>query len=305
MAPKGSLLEVNGTRLFVDVRGDRTNPPLLYIHGGPGMSCWDFMRVQGDRLAERLCVIGVDQRGLLRSDPLPEEPPLTVELLVADFEALRETLGFDSWTILGHSAGGAYALDYAVAHPESASAAIFDCPGWDCESTDRYRLPEAARMLDELGDHETARRCRELAARSEPITGPEETYELMQRVGDRWNELFFVDMAHAEEMDRTREESELSEQDWSRGKSHWPLLAELYRSRFPQLSNLSQPSILLRGRGDLVAAPVAIDEYRRRVPDGSVRVFDDSGHFPCFEEPDAYAEAVADFVLATSAGRDE
>ncbi len=68
------LVSVNGTGLFVDDRGDATAPALLFIHGGPGQSCYDFMQIQGDRLARRLRIIGVDQRGTLRSDPLLQSP---------------------------------------------------------------------------------------------------------------------------------------------------------------------------------------------------------------------------------------
>ena len=48
-------------------------------------------------------VIGVDQRGVLRSDDLPASPPLTVELLVDDVEALRRRLGMVSVTIRARS----------------------------------------------------------------------------------------------------------------------------------------------------------------------------------------------------------
>ena len=33
--------------LFVDVRGDTGSPPLLFLHGGPGQGCRDFMAMQG------------------------------------------------------------------------------------------------------------------------------------------------------------------------------------------------------------------------------------------------------------------
>jgi pimeloyl-ACP methyl ester carboxylesterase len=41
------LVHINDTRLFIDDRGDASAPPLLFIHGGPGQSCYDFMQVQG------------------------------------------------------------------------------------------------------------------------------------------------------------------------------------------------------------------------------------------------------------------
>ena len=141
----GRLVAVNGTRIFVDDRGDQDAPALLYIHGGPGQGCYDFMRSQGDLLARKLRIIGVDQRGTLRSDPLPVAPALSADLLVADFEVLRTRLRIGSWAVLGHSAGGAYALRYVTSHVGAIRAVIFDCPCWDADMTDRARLPVVAR----------------------------------------------------------------------------------------------------------------------------------------------------------------
>jgi proline iminopeptidase len=46
---------------------------------------------------------------------------MTWENLTADAEALRQTLGFDRWTVLGHSFGGMVALEYALRYPHSLS----------------------------------------------------------------------------------------------------------------------------------------------------------------------------------------
>lgn len=95
------LIDVGGTRIFVDIQGAESAPLLLFIHGGPGQGCYDFMQAQGSRRARSLRVIGVDQRGALRSDPLPAEPALTMALLVSDYEDLRRQLGLTDWAILG------------------------------------------------------------------------------------------------------------------------------------------------------------------------------------------------------------
>jgi len=36
------VMSVNGVGLFVDDRGNMAAPSVLYIHGGPGQSYWDF-----------------------------------------------------------------------------------------------------------------------------------------------------------------------------------------------------------------------------------------------------------------------
>ena len=55
MSGLGQLVEVNGTRLFLDVRGSEDAPPLLYIHGGPGMGSYGFMTAVGDGLVRAAC----------------------------------------------------------------------------------------------------------------------------------------------------------------------------------------------------------------------------------------------------------
>jgi len=100
------LIPVGGTRLFVEVFGDPSRPALLYLHGGPGMSCHEFTRWQAGLLGRELRLIAFDQRGVLRSDPVGEDEPVTEEVLVEDCEALRQALGVERWAVLGHSFGG-------------------------------------------------------------------------------------------------------------------------------------------------------------------------------------------------------
>ena len=294
----GDVLTINGTGLFVDVRGPKDAPPLLFVHGGPGQGSYDFMHAQGDRLAERLRVVGVDQRGVLRSDPLPTGAPLNVQVLLEDFEALRQELGIDSWTILGHSAGGGYAIRYAHQYPASVHAAIYDCPCWDCAGTDRYRLPIAADLLERYGELKAARRCRELAAKPERLNADDQTWAAMRALGKRYNELFFHQPDNTDALDRIGMQSGLSEDQWRRGVSHLPLLTEMYESKLDLLPELSQPSLLVHGRHDLVIPPGDVQAFRDGVPNGRVHTFERSGHFAYIEEPDEYTAVVTDFVLS-------
>jgi proline iminopeptidase len=291
---------VNGARLFVDDRGDTTAPALLYIHGGPGLGCYDFMQCQGDRLARTLRVIGVDQRGVLRSEPLTPGAPLTVDTLIDDFEQVRLQLGIPRWSILGHSAGGAYAIDYATRHPGSVCAAIYDCPCWDCDVTDRYRLPVAAQRLMERGRIEEAQACTALANKTTRITAEDGAVWVMQALGDSYKELFFSSHHAVSRYDKIVDDSRLTEEQWQRGSSHLPLLADMYRSRLPLLANLPQPSLLLHGRRDVVLPPTVIDRFRQIVKDGRVHTFADSAHFAYMEQAAEYGAVVHDFVAGRS-----
>lgn len=292
-----SLLEINDTRLFVDQRGPEDGQPLLYIHGGPGNPCWDFMESVGDLFAARgVRVIGLDQRGVLRSDDLPQQPPLTVDLLIEDFEALRRRLGIDSWTVIGHSSGGAYALDYALRHPERVDGLVLDCPALDTDATDRYRLPRGAAMLDEEGLTDAAAECRRLAALGRRLTGEDRTWEKMLPLGDRYLDLFFYDAQSRARYQQVMDAAP-ADLDWAKSQSHFALMAEMYRDRRPALASLTVPSVLILGETDMVAPPEVLDAYRKETG-GEVVAIPNAGHFSFVEQPEAYVDAVMEFLRA-------
>jgi proline iminopeptidase len=290
-----SLLDIDDARLFLDERGAADGHPLLFIHGGPGNSCWDFMASVGDLLADAgMRVIGVDQRGVLRSDALPEDTAPTIEQLIDDFEEVRRRLRIERWTVIGHSAGGAYALDYAVTHPDHVTGLILDCPALDADATDRYRLPVAASLLDAAGLESEAQECRRLAALDRRLTADDRTWEAMLPLTDGYLDLFLHDAAS-----RTRYEQLMGSApdglDWARGMSHLALMTQMYRDRRPLLEALTVPSMMLVGESDMVAPPVVRDDYRAATG-GDVCVVPDAGHFAFVEQPARYVAQVTRFV---------
>lgn len=284
-------LAVRETRLFLDLRGDPTSPPLLYLHGGPGTSCHGFMLWQGDLLARSLFVVGMDQRGVLRSAPLTGE--LTEEMLVDDCEGVREALGIERWAVLGHSFGGRIALRYATRYPERVGAVIFENPAWDFDDTERLRLPAAAAIFDELGDGESAARCRALAARPERIAGWQESLELYGKLVDhgRYDDLFLHQRANRPryvEGDTESFPEGLRERTAEHSRR---LLDGCWENLLGLLPKLTGPAALIKGRHDLVTGPRQLEAFP-----GPVHEFAESGHFVQLEEPDTYAELIRELV---------
>ena len=109
-------ITVRDVSLFVKVVGQ--GMPLLLMHGGPGLdhstlSC--FLPY-----ADEFTLIFYDHRCNGRSNGA-DVTSMTWENLTADADALRQTLGFDKWAVLGHSFGGMVALEYALRYPENLS----------------------------------------------------------------------------------------------------------------------------------------------------------------------------------------
>ena len=287
-------------RLFVDVRGEPTAPPVLYLHGGPGMSCYTFMLWQGPLLSRSCLLVGMDQRGVLRSDALTDGA-LTDEALVADCEAVRAALGIERWTVLGHSFGGRVALQYAARHPDRVAAAVFENPCWDFAETERLRLTAAAPVFAELGDHASAERCTRLAADPDARTGWRETIELVGRLQEhgRYDDLYFHPPAARDAFQAIDMAAEFDEETRSKARRHFEEgLGLMATSVVDLLPGLTMPAALLVGRHDLVTGPEQIAAFRAAVPHGEVHEFAGSAHFVQLEQAEEYADLVSRVAAA-------
>jgi pimeloyl-ACP methyl ester carboxylesterase len=111
-----TMISVRGVSLFVKVIG--RGYPLLLMHGGPGADHSTLLSLRP--CADQFTMVFYDHRCNGRSDGAPVSS-MTWENLAADAEALRQTLGFDKWAVLGHSFGGMVALEYALRYPQSLS----------------------------------------------------------------------------------------------------------------------------------------------------------------------------------------
>ncbi len=108
-----------GVEVYLEDTGPLEAPTLLVLHGGPGGSSYALREGLADYL-EGFRVLYLDQRGSGRSPALPEDPTLfTLDALVDDLARLREHLGLDTWTLLGHGFGGLLALEYARRFPQA------------------------------------------------------------------------------------------------------------------------------------------------------------------------------------------
>lgn len=133
--------------------------PLLCLHGGPGAP-HDHLEPLEVMAATGRSVILYDQLGCGHSDQ-PHNPTLwTVELYVAEFQAIRQALGLERVHVLGQSWVGMLGMEYALTQPEGLESLIVaDSPAsmeqWVSEANRlREALPDEVQQT--LLDHETA-----------------------------------------------------------------------------------------------------------------------------------------------------
>ncbi|NIK55034.1 alpha/beta fold hydrolase [Kribbella shirazensis] len=282
------LIEVGDARLYVDQRGSENAPPLLFIHGGPGAGSYDFLAFQGDRLSQSLRLIAVDQRGVQQSDPLTG--PISEPDLIADFEALREKLGIEQWSILGHSYGGRLALRYAVTHPESVTKVVFENPGWDMLLATDTILGAATRLLPDL--------------QVPPHTGPatkamwDERIALLGRLGPRRMEIYLGPDARDLQLPA---DTELSDEHHSRSGRFSDEITKsdsFGEPLLPYFARIKQPALLIKGEFDPVTSPEEVGLFRSDVRRGTYYHAAGAGHFVHAEQPELFTRLATEFVLS-------
>ena len=109
--------QINGFEMYYEVTG--SGQPLAYIHGGFGgiqalgpMPPWFVEK----RFAPHFTVVTYHRRGCGRSEMTPEGHD--VRTYAADLHALVQHLRLAPATLMGVSAGGPIAIQFALDHPE-------------------------------------------------------------------------------------------------------------------------------------------------------------------------------------------
>jgi len=120
------FVQVEGGKIWYQIVGSGDAIPLLVLHGGPGVP-HDYLEPLAG-LADERPVVFYDQLGCGKSDR-PEDTTLwTMQRFVREVAQVRKALGLDRVHILGHSCGGALAVDYLLTKPEGVASVILAGP---------------------------------------------------------------------------------------------------------------------------------------------------------------------------------
>jgi proline iminopeptidase len=275
----GQTFDGPGGKLYYEVIGSGAGTPLVVVNGGPGFDhTYLHIATAWDTLAKNRRVIFYDQRGDGRSSTLKPGQSCTLADQIEDLEALRGHLGLEKWDMLGHSWGGYLSMAYAARHPERiAHLLIVDsaAPRWSDtlflfsdifpETTQRRA---ALAFAGEMGDKDAVD-----ASTHEYLTmlfySPEKRDAFVARMG--------ADTYHDEVLKAV-----------TRDLARFDLNPEIRKFRFP--------TMVATGRYDINVAPLVAYRIHQAIAGSRFVVFERSGHLPFYEEPDAFARAVEDFL---------
>lgn len=258
--------DVPGGSLGGWVQGD--GPPVLLLHGGPGMS-YEYLDGLTADIGDGYRVAAFQQRGL---PPSLEDGPFDLRTAVADVGAVLDALGWARAWVVGHSWGGHLLLHVAVDMPERLAGAL------------------AIDMLGGVGDGGAAGFEAELAART-PDRDRERAMEIDERAlrGDGTPEEIAESLRLLWPAYFASREDTLPFVPW---RSSLAAYSGLWESLIAELPALSDALAGIGVRFGVLAgarSPMPVDEAAAAtadaIPGAWLDVVEGAGHFPWFERP--------------------
>jgi proline iminopeptidase len=268
-------------RIFYEVVGE--GAPVVVVHGGPGLE-HSYLRPGLDALAGSNSLVYYDQRGTGRSETVLDAESISLDTFLEDIESLRQTLGQDRVTVLGHSFGSLLALAYAMAHPDRTRGLILMAP---VEPGTRWQEEAGRRAARARSPEDTAELARLRASPGYEARDPNtvsEMYRLAYR-GTLRNPARIDDLNLGLSRRTAENGSEVARLlGASMGPVDW----------WADLRDLSVPTLVIHGRYDVM--PVEMSRaLAAALPDGRLAVLE-SGHFPFVEDPRGLVAAVTGFL---------
>lgn len=300
-----AYLRLGGVDQWVLIRGESLdNPPLILLHGGPGLSETGSFRRVLTPLEKSFTLVYWDQRGAGRSyhRSIPRSS-MTLERLLDDLDelvdAVRRRVGADQVAVFGHSWGSVLGILYAGRHPDKVSVYVGSGQVGDWQAGETVSWELVLEQARRLGNR---RAVGALEAIGPPPHTPDQVWTQrfwLNRFEGRLNVRTFWRLAR--DFLDTPELSILDLLDRMRGfrfsvGTLWPEVSRL--DLLEVVPVLRMPAFFFLGRRDRWVPAKVSTAFVDAVEAPSKRLvwFDRSGHEPFVDEPTKFNASMTEMV---------
>jgi proline iminopeptidase len=283
--PKGIMKTLIRPDLTLHYRDYGQGKPVLILMGGPGFS-GEGMEPVAQMIAKKGRAIVPDQRG--SGGSIPEDPQaVTLDATIADFEALREDIGLEKWTVWGCSWGGMLAMDYASKFPDSIKGLILVGSGGTSWASFSKVLSDNMNARMSADDHAAV----EYWSQSD-VVAIDPLRANIERIRAILPSQFY---------DRSKAHQaiailKLGKEHYNPDAGHY--LAEDYEqqagARIEALRQVKIPTLIIQGRQDPMPESVALEN--QKLLKARLVWLDRCGHWPWIEQPVALEKALFEFL---------
>ena len=122
IAAHRGFVPINGEQHYYEIVGQ--GDTVVILHGGPGLS-HRYLKPQLDRLLSAdFTLLYYDQRGSGWTGGVEDTSHLKIQSFVNDLDSIRRYFSINKLKLLGHSFGGLLAMHYAIEYPEKVHSII-------------------------------------------------------------------------------------------------------------------------------------------------------------------------------------
>jgi proline iminopeptidase len=283
---KEGSVSVLGARLSYRIEGEG---PVVLAVGSPDYWPPTF----SSDLRRHVKLIFVDCRIFVSLDPSASSDPLTLDTFVEDAERTRLALELDRFYVLGHSALGIVALEYARKHPEHVAGVIMiGTPYWN---------PNLEEETDEFWERDASPARKAALARNLTTTTEEMLQSMPRAQAIRRGYVAYGPMYW---FDETYDADWLWEGLYVNADAFDRFFDEVLKSYEiePTLGAVEAPVFAALGRYDYVVPYEAWERGRMNHPRLTYHLFERSGHYPMMEEAELFDERLLEWLKSTAAG---
>ena len=296
-------LDIGGMEQWVLIRGeDRSNPVLLWLHGGPGAAQMPLAHHLDRELEEEFVVVHWDQRGAGKSNHRGfDAQSMRFDRYITDahelISYLKERFDQENIFLLGHSWGTQLGIELASKYPEDIRAYISVSQvvdnhrayeigyEWLQDQIKKGQNPDDVKGLEELG--------------SPPYTEHSKHVAFAQMVG-KYGGNFDISMSRLARIAMRAPEYSIADYyRWLNGanRGSGPMWDEVYTQHInytEKITKLEVPVFFFAGLHDYNTPHQLIKEYFEKIaaPVKELITFKNSAHTPFLGEPEKFSREI-------------
>ncbi len=271
-----------------------TAKTILYLHGGPGDNCENF-NYAAYLLSRQFNIVMFDQRGVLRSDRVEKDEPLSVQALIDDCEYIKNQLNIEKWIVLGHSYGGFIALLYAYQYPDSVDKVIYENPNWSSIDAIKTIHRNTSAYLRTINENEMANKIDFTVNNCNDF---EKLIELQLETPEKFRSQVYYNKSWTEEISKYCTLKNITEKQWENSSIHNKrIIADKinYINYLPYLKEINCDSLLIRGDRDPVMSKEFQEYFLLNSPCGKLKTAVDCGHYVHIDDVKTFCNFVEGF----------
>jgi 2-succinyl-6-hydroxy-2,4-cyclohexadiene-1-carboxylate synthase len=264
-------------KLHFQVRGDQSNPAILFLHGFLGLG-EDWLEIAQDLSRDHFCVLP-DLPGHGQSRELSGHQPFDMAATSETIINLLDDLKIDRVTLLGYSMGGRIALHTATRFAHRVKSLVLESASPGIED-DKERIDRAA--LDDL--------------RAEQIE-----HKGVATFVEQWYNAPLFDSLHAkQEKLALLKQSRLVHDPHALAAALRGLSVGRQPSLWQEIPRLDIPTLVITGASDMKYCDIA-DKMAALLPRSRQIIIGNAGHNSHFEQPQELLARLREFLHDTDA----